>query len=214
MPDGLRCIAGKELTGERPQRRGWIRLVASGREKPGLLPEECQYRDGKEPRVLDVMDVPVLRAEPNDYQRENWLIDTKHYWEKVHRVLKNELEQLIDPTSSLWIDGYRSLNGQNDRIPGHLADKVDSSLHLIKVDRLELCVSPDYNRRYNQRRVQGCFQHKGADYELWITDFPYQQQYLQKPDGRYRIGECFLTISLGKRWRGDAYKLIAAIIKP
>ena len=33
-------------------------------------------------------------------------------------------------------------------------------------------------------------------------------------DGRYRLGECCLTISLGEPYQGAVYKLIAAIIEP
>lgn len=211
MP-GDRCIAGKELLANSGTGRwhigGWIRLV-SGREKAGLSFQERQYTDGTEPCVFDVMDVPVLNAQPRDYQRENWLIDTEHYWEKVRRVPKNKLERLIDPTSSLWIDGYSSSNGQNDRIPIRLADKVESSLHLIKVDRLELSVYDDYKRQF-----RGNFRHGGIAYTLSVTDPDYRQAYRQR-DGSHLIGECFLTISLSLPYKdGYAYKLIAAIIEP
>ena len=36
---------------------------------------------------------------------------------------------------------------------------------------------------------------------------------LQKPDGRYRLGESFVTVSLGEPFKDACYKLIAGIIK-
>lgn len=208
MPGG-RCIAGKELLANSGTGRwhigGWIRLV-SGREKAGLSFQERQYTDGTDPSVLDVMDVPVLKAHPESYQQENWLLDPGR-WRKVRRMAPNELTQFTDPTSSLWIDGCSSLNGQNDRIPIRLADKVGSSLHLIKVDRLELSVYDDYKRQF-----RGNFRHGGTDYTLSVTDPGYKQEYRRQRDDVYPIGKCFLTVSLGKRYRDYAYKFIAAII--
>ena len=65
-----------------------------------------------------------------------------------------------------------------------------------------------------KRRVQGRFVHAGREYALWITDPMYEKRYLAKLDGRYRIGECHLTISLGELYQGAFYKLVAAIIDP
>lgn len=57
---------------------------------------------------------------------------------------------------------------------------------------------------------------------MWITDPIYQQEYLARENGEYKIGESFLTISLGEPLcdqsykesiRGSRSKLIAAIIE-
>lgn len=42
----------------------------------------------------------------------------------------------------------------------------------------------------------------------------YERTYLAKHEGRYEIGPCFVTVSLGEPFRGACYKLIAAIIEP
>ena len=36
-----------------------------------------EYRDGSDPKLLDIVDVPLLRQCPEEYQRENWLLDPK-----------------------------------------------------------------------------------------------------------------------------------------
>ena len=66
----------------------------------------------------------------------------------------------------------------------------------------------------SKRRVQGRFVHAGREYALRITDPEYERRYLAKLDGRYRLGECCLTIGLGDPREGAVHKLIAAIIEP
>lgn len=72
-----RCIAGRELVNGRLG--DWIRPV-SGRENGELSEEERQFEDGRDPRVLDVIQVPMLEARPHAFQVENHLIDPDYYW--------------------------------------------------------------------------------------------------------------------------------------
>ena len=208
-----RCIAGKDITGD--GRPGvWVRPV-SDREAGEVSEYERQYEDGSDPRVLDVIDVPVLKAQPSDFQRENWLLDPEHYWTRIRRVTRNELTQFVDPVTPLWIDGYSSFNGRNDRVPLYEAKRLDSSLRLIRVDRLDVAVfQPGRDFGDYKRRVQGCFTHNNAEYRLWITDPVYERDYLRRADGDYEINESYLTVSLGDSYDGYCYKLIAAIIRP
>lgn len=212
-----RCIAGKELLANGPQLGRWIRLVSS-RENPGVGRERL-YIDSTEPCVLDVMDVPVLKEQPINHQQENWLLDTKHRLKKVGRVPANKLKQftdLTDPIPRLWIDGHSSDKGQNDKIPWMDTRRLDRSLCLIKVDRLSFVVSqPGINFGNDEIKVQGAFRYNGTDYRLQITDLIYKEKYQQKGNGRYPIGECFLTVSLpASPYKDDyAYKLIAAVIE-
>jgi hypothetical protein len=89
-----RCIAGKELLGERPS--GWLRPV-SAREHEEVSEEERQYSDGSEPQVLDIIEVPLLDARPKGYQQENWLLDPTKDWKKVGRAKWTDLDRLADP---------------------------------------------------------------------------------------------------------------------
>ncbi|HXF07313.1 MAG TPA: hypothetical protein VNK45_02115 [Candidatus Acidoferrales bacterium] len=68
-----RCVAGIEIT-RGNKRVGWIRPV-SAREHEEVSEYERQYQDGSDPRVLDVIDVPLIAPKPKDYQQENWLLD-------------------------------------------------------------------------------------------------------------------------------------------
>ncbi len=205
-----RCIAGREWSNTRAGR--WIRPV-SGREGQEVSEYERQYEDGSDPQVLDIIDVPVREPRPKDYQTENWLLDPDCYWVKADRLSTLQLSSLLDPVAPLWIDGYSTYSGRNDKIPLEEAVSLPDSLRLIRVDSLQLIVfRPGEAFGNNKRRVQGRFFHAGNEYALWVTDPGFERRYLAKLDGSYGVGECYMTISLGEPYREACYKLIAAII--
>jgi hypothetical protein len=205
-----RCIAGRELINEQPV--GWLRPV-SAREREEVSEYERQYQDGSDPRILDIIDVPLLEPRPSKYQTENWLLDPDRYWVKGGRMSVDEIARLCEPAAPLWTNGHSSYNGRNDRIPVAEADRLDSSLRLVRVDKLRLAVfKPGEAFGNPKRRVQAQFEHNGMDYHLWVTDPDFERTYLAKADGTYDIGESFLTISLGEPQNNYCYKLVAAII--
>lgn len=205
-----RCVAGREWDGACAGR--WIRPV-SERAGQEVSEYERQYEDGSDPRVLDIMDVPLLEARPKDWQTENWLLDPEYYWEKAGRLSWFDLPALADPAGSLWIDGYHTYKGRNDKIPLEAAGSLANSLGLIHVDEIQLVVGkPGEAFGNNKRRVQGRFEHAANEYALWVTDPVWERSYLARLDGTYELGECYLTISLGEPHKGACHKLIAAII--
>ena len=207
-----RCIAGKEISAAGDP-GAWVRPV-SGRPSEEVSEYERQYQDGSDPRVLDIIDVPVLNRQPKDYQQENWLIDNRRYWVNAGRIAPGQLNEITDTAPTLWRNDNSTFNGLNDRVPLDVARDLRDSLRLIKVTNLTLAVSaPGADFGNYRRSVQGRFRYNGADYWLRVTDPVYERRYLQQPDGDYPIGECFLTISLGEPFQGHSYKLIAAIIR-
>jgi len=201
-----RCIAGKELIADRSG--GWLRPV-SARENEEVSEYERQYPDGSDPRVLDIIDVPLVAARPKAFQQENWLLDPHQYWEKVGRMQWTDLARFVDPVAPLWIDDYHTRNGLNDEVPLSQAGAIESSLRLLHVKSLTLSVF----RPGPKRRVQGRFRHGGNEYRLWVTDPRYEQTYLAQPDGVHEIGESYLTVSLSEPFNDASYKLIAAIME-
>lgn len=205
-----RCVAGIEYSAG--QTGPWIRPV-SAREHEEVSEYERQYQDGSDPRLLDIIDVPLLDPRPKGYQQENWLLDPDEYWVKIGRAAWADLARLANAPEQLWIDGSHTYNGMNDKIPLDRAGAIQSSLRLLRVDRLTLSVfKPGEAFGNPKRRVQGKFSHADREYWLWVTDPTFEKAYLAKADGEYQVGESFLTISLGEPHNGACYKLIAAIM--
>lgn len=206
-----RCLAGREIVNGRPG--PWIRPV-SDREHEEVSEQERQYENGNDPKLLDVIDVPLLKASPHAYQQENWLLDPKFYWARVSTRKWEQLQKFVEPDGPLWINGNSSTNGLNDRIFLSQSLKLQSSLRLIHITRLIIVVSrPGAAFGDPRRRVYGWFKHDGTQYRFSVTDPIQTRRFLAKADGQYKIGECCLTISLGEAYKGYCYKLIAAIIE-
>ena len=192
----------------------WVRPV-SAREHGEVSEEEREYEDGSDPMVLDIIDIPVKKPQPKGCQSENWLLDPEYYWKKIREFPIHDLPSLTDPEETLWIDGFSTYRGDNDKIPLDKESELDHSLRLIEVEELVLKVlAPQKAFGNTRRRVQGQFEYAGTHYALWITDPNFSRRYLANPDGTYRINRCQLTISLGEPYEGAIYKLIAAIFEP
>lgn len=208
---GGRCVAGREWDGTCAG--SWVRPV-SNRPHEEVSEHERQYEDGSDPRVLDIIDVPLICPCPRTYQQENWLLDPQEYWVRRGCVGWDDLARLADAPAVLWRNGFRTYHGCNDRVPLAQAETLTTSLHLLRADRVMLFVfAPGARFGDPKRKVYGLFEHAGVVYRLRVTDPVYERAYLAKPDRDYPLGECYLTVSLGEPWEGFCYKLIAAIIE-
>ena len=207
-----RCIAGRELNEGQPDK--WIRPVSS-REAEEVSEYERQYQDGSDPKVLDIMEIPLLSPHPKDHQTENWLLDPEYYWVKRDDPFAwKDLDILTDPVDNLWHLGSNTIKGQNDKISETTANQLQSSLRFIALPKLSLSVfSPGEAFGDKKRRVQAQFTYNGQPYKLWVTDPVYERRYLQSEDGDYEIDrKCYVTISIGA-FKENCYKLVAAIIE-
>lgn len=210
-----RCIAGREFGATAGP---WIRPV-SARSSHEVSEDERQYEDGSDPRLLDVIDVPLLRHSPHACQTENWQLDPEHYWQRAGGVGWAELQAYLENPPTLWINHHSTYHGVNDEIPLPDADGLPQSLFLIRVRSVDLHVfAPSEAFGNAKRRVQARFQHGAITYALWVTDPHIEREYKAFGDGNYQIGESCLTVSLGEPFRKsrDAncrYKLVAAIIQ-
>ena len=208
------CVAGKELSMD--GKAGlWVRPVSS-RESAEVSLKEQQYSDRSTPQLLDVMGIRLLHAQPSYHQKENWILDSQRRWTKVGRFSWADLPELCDTPLRLWVNGYSTSRGENDKLPLDIAHQQSSSLQLIAIDSMEIEVL-DYSMY--RRRVQGRFSYRGVDYWLWVTDPIYEEAYLAKANGTYPIGETYLTISLSEQFLNqsrnawECYKLVAGIIE-
>lgn len=206
-----RCVAGIELTGGGPRR--WVRPVSA---RPGheVSDTERRYEDGTDPLVLDVVAVPLIGPRPHGFQKENWLLDPGRRWRKVGRIGWDELLGLEQRPRTLWTNGHETYHGRNNRVPVDLANTLADSLKLIRVDGMTLQVHAPRARFGDPTRfVDAHFRYAGVEYALRVTDAVYRLAYLEKPNGRYELGESFLTVSLGESHEGYFYKLVAGVVE-
>ncbi len=200
------CVAGKELsTGQ------WVRPV-SRQENGQLSGRHIRCQNNLIPQPLDVISVFLTTQAPHLYQKENYFIADRRKWIKNRMLSVSELSALCDDTDCLWINGYSSYNGVNDRIPLKPADeKPASSLLLIKPESLIIKVEAGYN---SEKKIRAIFLFKGVRYKLAVTDPLIENKYISQKIGEYPIEskELFLCISLGEPYNGYCYKLVAGII--
>jgi hypothetical protein len=128
-----RCVAGRELLGGNVG--PWVRPV-SDRPNEEVSEYERQYQDGSDPQVLDVIDVPLIEARPKGYQQENWLLDPQVYWVKTGRLSWEDISGLHNRRGPLWINGYSSYKGLNDRIPLAVAEYLKEHWGNVDICRL------------------------------------------------------------------------------
>ncbi|RKZ74928.1 MAG: hypothetical protein DRR19_29710 [Candidatus Parabeggiatoa sp. nov. 1] len=223
--EGGCCIAGKEIVNNQST-HNWIRPVSNS-ETGGLSKKAIILYSGKlpkwlsfiitlfmkrkpQPRVLDVITIPLVQHQPHAYQSENYLIDTRQRWVKQQAMLATQLSPLCDSVSSLWINGYHSSNGFNDRIPLEIVkSQINTSLLLIKPNNVYILVE----REFRKVKIRAEFSFNHQQYRLAITDPKVEYTYRIKSEGEYPIqNNVYFCISLGEPFNGYCYKLVAAII--
>jgi hypothetical protein len=205
-----RCVAGIEWITGNPG--NWIRPVTA-RDGHGVSFMERQIPGGREPAPLDILEIRLLAAQPAGHQVENWLLDPTRSWAKVGEWSWNDLRHLQDEPADLWGTGSSSGKGLNDRVIESVAMRLRSSLALIHVSALTLHVL-DGGFQQVKREVRAIFKYHRTAYNLKVTDPICADYYLSRADGRYQLGDCYLTVSLAESFQGFCYKVVAAVLEP
>lgn len=210
------CFAGKEISNNNVI-GSWIRPVSS-RESEAISSNECEYDDGCEPDLLDIMEIPIVKHKPTSYQCENYLIDDEYYWKKENVFHKKNLEQLRDYPEALWEPHDSSYYGINDRVLESFKDDLKNSLYLISPSRFAIEVRTEGEEFANPRRkIRARFKYNGETYLFPITDPDIERTYYRKENDRYPIknpeDKIFLCVSIGLPHEGYCYKFVASIIE-
>lgn len=174
------------------------------------------FRNGLDPKLLDVVRIPMVRPCPHGCQVENHLIQEGCCWSLVRKGTGAEARASIDRVKGpLWTNASSGYYGHHDRVADAEAANLDSSLKLIEVEDLQIEVAIEGAAFDNaKRKVRGHFSLNGIHYKLSVTDPRVERQFLGGDNGLIRVGCAVLCISLGEPYEGYAYELIAAVHFP
>jgi hypothetical protein len=206
---GGTCIAGKEVLANGYS--GWIRPV-SARPTAEVLPAESRYESFAVPKLLDVIDVPLLNPAPLHHQTENHVIDTTQRWVKAGVLPFGELARLLDQPASLWVNSQHTNPGHYDCISHLESTKIQDSLLLIRPDNF--MVEIGRNHWTGRKTFRAKFEYKHTHYNLSVTDPVARNAFANREEGDYPLSDVYLCVSLTEPYEHDdrCHKLVAAII--
>jgi hypothetical protein len=184
----------------------------SNLETGELTLEDIQLQHNEYPKLLDIIEINLeKKCFHHCYQEENYLLG-KTSWSKKGAFPAANILDLCDAVDCLWLNGYHSQSGFNDRIPLKIAEeKITSSLLFIKPDNFSVVVEEDVRLL---KRIRAKFAFKGVKYKLAVTDPLVENSYLKKPIGKHPVNSenVYLTVSLGEPYEGYCYKLVAGLL--
>jgi hypothetical protein len=203
------CVAGKEV--QQNGYGGWLRPVST-RASAEVSASECDCGGGKQPVLLDIIQIPLLKPSPDRHQTENHVIDAGK-WQKTGTFPWADLNGLVDKEAPLWIDGPHTYSGVNDCLSAKEAASLKGSLVLIKPEKVTIRVGME-GGMFQKRAVRAYFKHAGVDYALKVTDPVADAAFRAKKDGDYALEDVFVCVSLTEPYEKDnrCHKLAAAII--
>jgi hypothetical protein len=209
---GGSCIAGREVLGN-GKHGGWIRPV-SARLTAEVWASECRYQKNSSPKLLDIIDVPLLKAAPRNHQTENHEIDPKTWWVKVGELPWDELKQLRERPASLWINSDCTGLGAFNCISEGEAATLHDSLVLIRPENFVVKVGSKTWDGKTRKTYRGSFRYNGTSYVLQLTDPVATNAFEVKAEGDYPLKDVDICVSLTEPWVKDnnrCHKLVAAI---
>ena len=182
----------------------WVRPV--GRSPSGELtfPERAVH--GREPRLMELLRIPLAHSRAHGCHVEDYAVDPNEKWTSGGPVPVSTVIRMVDPAAALWPNGHHP---NNDRIPCGVADRLSSSLRLIRVTNVKWVQQHSYGRMKHRLR----FGYLGDAYDLSVTDPEAVSVFGGNQEGEWLMrGETLLCISLGEPFNGCRYKLVAGMI--
>jgi hypothetical protein len=216
------CIAGREIVpiGVRYEIGAWIRPVST-HDEGGVSPSESRLKNGRQPIVMDFVELSLANRTNDMLQPENWFIDTTSQWQTVNKQYpKPSLNLLIESPDSLW----SQKNEASDRVASTALMRRPpmQSIYLIQVSALKVRFGwRQWEGPYKARR-RALFSYNGADYDIGITDPSFLEKYRRefptkgKPANEFDVktaNGCCLCVGLAPEFNGYHYKVVATIIE-
>ena len=186
----------------------------SARPTAEISLSECKYGDGKIPKLLDVIDVPLLSPAPEHHQTENHIID-KGRWVNRGALPWNQLAELCDRPERLWInsDSTKSGGQYNCMSPDEAATMSDS-LFLLTMESLIVEVGSGAWEGETWRTYKCGFDYNQVYHKFNLTDPIALAVFAPKKEGDYPLRDVYICVSLTETYKEDGrcHKLVAAII--
>ena len=219
-----RCLAGKEIISKRGEFElgSWIRVVGS-EEGGEVLVSWMLEQLGREPRLLDVVDVPLEGIVPLPDQPENWLMVRRAPWRDRGTLPMEELPKFLDHPLQLWGTHKRDVEAGYVETMGEPA-----SLYFIEPE----VVGPvrawtDKNLNESGSRIDKQHRRISLKYRRTFHEFTVTDPLLQTecyPDiplhGEDPLsvdvslgGPTYVCISLTPPWHGKQYKIAAGFVR-
>ena len=164
-----RCIAGKDCENHK-----WVRPVSS-RGKGALSIEEISFSNGKYPKLLEIIRIPLEEDVSTYCQPENIAIG-KGVWEKIGTYSETKLDMLCDNPKTIW----RNEGNKNDRISEEYVKKHNMRSSLLLINPISLKLH-SYDNTYNgERKTRALFEYNHTNYNLGVTDLIIKEEYKKK----------------------------------
>ena len=210
-----RCVAGLEWRYSKPG--VWVRPV-SGMEKGILVYERfCGNANGRDPRLLDLIEIEFLVPQPHAFQQENHRIDPRLRWTFRGTVKPEQLlSAVVKVRGPLWVNAGSSKKGMNDVVPESAALQLESSLMLVQPEELVVRLTvEEVAFGEPKRRMRGEFWLDGCRYIFSVTDCRLEEQMAKCESGyekRFRKPLLCLSVSEVLASQRACYKLIAGVV--
>ena len=238
---GQRCIGGREVIcdadGNISGYGDWVRPVTQIGD--GAVPSSyCQLPAPASRTMLplDVVEIDVLAASPDGFQKENWILDIKTPPRLIATAPESTLLQLKESPSNLWCMSYSSNNRVREEL---IRATPHTSMVLICPEEVRFeFYSANYGGIPKTKR-NVVFKYREQTYTLPCTDPTMDRRYYRSPSvvsytqrewmhtvdhpakstGNDNIRvflppdgvKCVLMISLGHPFMGYCYKIVAGV---
>jgi hypothetical protein len=207
--EGGRCIAGIRSDGG-----GWLRPVSAiGSEELKRFEYMCE--DGRDPSVLDRVNVPIGHPRPQPWQPENVVCVRGERWGFVGEG--GARERFVAQAFAQDEDTIIGCSAKKKAVC-EFEEGVDSSLTVVRPQDLLFDVSE--HGRYQRIRPNAVFRLGPCKYDLAITDSVWRDRLTGLTPAMYTPAKAgvptgqavLLTVSLAAPYEGSCYKLVAGII--
>lgn len=190
-----KCVAGVDVESGK-----WVRLVSNDVATHGAIVEsDLYYEDGTKCEVLDIVDVPVIRACGDEIQPENVLLDTSVYMKYVGKA------SLADVLAKHPVENRINILGNKySYITAQRIGTVGYSLALVEVRNLKIWQGENPS---GNPKTKADFTYQMDRY----TQVPVTDPIFYSVTNGTVFNRAILVVSIGTPYNEKYYKFVSRI---